>query len=316
MKTRITGPAGSCYHVFSRIVERRFYLGDLEKEAFRSLLWRAADFSGVTILTYCVMDNHFHILVQVPEKKEVSDGEMLRRLKVLYGTGPRKGVFDPVGDFIRSKDHPALREKLRKKYLRRMYDLSEFMRTLKLRYSFWFNRNHDREGALWDARFKSVLVQGPQTGRDHGTGNLALSTVAAYIDLNSVRAGLVDDPLDYRWCGYAEAAAGANRAQMGFRIMYGIREGSLPNWQAVHEFFRSAMLLKEPELKHAAIIPPVALLRHRARCFTRGAIIGSRAFVEESFLRNRPKFSAKRATGARKIRDGIGVGIYAARQVD
>jgi hypothetical protein len=140
--------------------------------------------------------------------------------------------------------------------------------------------------------------------------------VAAYIDLNSVRAGLVDDPLDYRWCGYAEAAAGANRAQMGFRIMYGIREGSLPNWQAVHEFFRSAMLLKEPELKHAAIIPPVALLRHRARCFTRGAIIGSRAFVEESFLRNRPKFSAKRATGARKIRDGIGVGIYAARQVD
>ena len=32
-----------------------------------------------------------------------------------------------------------------------------------------------------------------------------LATVAAYIDLNAVRAGVVKDPREWRWCGYAEA---------------------------------------------------------------------------------------------------------------
>ena len=36
----------------------------------------------------------------------------------------------------------------------------------------------------------------------------ALRTMAAYIDLNPIRAKLVADPRDYRWCGYAEAVAG------------------------------------------------------------------------------------------------------------
>jgi putative transposase len=35
----------------------------------------------------------------------------------------------------------------------------------------------------------------------------ALKTVAAYIDLNPIRAGLVEDPKDYRFCGYGEAVA-------------------------------------------------------------------------------------------------------------
>jgi putative transposase len=35
----------------------------------------------------------------------------------------------------------------------------------------------------------------------------ALSTMAAYVDLNAVRAGIVEDPKDYRFCGYGEAEA-------------------------------------------------------------------------------------------------------------
>jgi putative transposase len=36
----------------------------------------------------------------------------------------------------------------------------------------------------------------------------ALAMIAAYIDLNAVRAGLVVDPKDYRFCGYGEAMGG------------------------------------------------------------------------------------------------------------
>ena len=89
-------------------------------------------------------------------------------------------------------------EELRQKLWSQMLDLSQFMKLLKQRFSQWFNRVHDREGTLWEGRFRSTLVEG---------NSPALATVAAYIDLNPVRAGLVDDPKDYRWCGYAEAVA-------------------------------------------------------------------------------------------------------------
>lgn len=313
MKTRITGPAGSCYHVYSRIIERRFYLGDAEKEAFVSLLWRAADFSGVNILTYCVMDNHFHVLVQVPEQEDIDDKELLRRLKVLYGTGRRLSWRDPIGEFERSAKHPAWREELRRKYLRRMYDLSEFMRTLKLRYSFWYNRNHEREGTLWDARFQSVLVQGPRFGPDRGTGNLALATVAAYIDLNSVRAGIVEDPKDYRWCGYAEAVAGRHDMRTGFGTIYGMREGIPAKWRDAGPAYRS-MLCQTGPLADEKMSAGVSL-RCRVRYFTRGAVLGSREFVNEAFERHRSHFGPKRKTGARKMRGDWG-GLCAARQVD
>jgi putative transposase len=58
---------------------------------------------------------------------------------------------------------------------------------------------------VWMDRFLSKLIVGPKQGL----------ITAAYIDLNPVRAGLADDPKDYRWCGYAEALAGDRRAQTG-----------------------------------------------------------------------------------------------------
>ena len=50
----------------------------------------------------------------------------------------------------------------------------------------------------------------------------ALRTIAAYIDLNPVRAGLVDDPKDYRWCGYAEALGGSKRASKALCRVLGV----------------------------------------------------------------------------------------------
>ena len=195
-------------NAMSRVVGGQRLLGAREKEVFRKMLWQVADFSGVEVLTYCVMDNHFHVLVRVPERDRViSDGELLRRFRVLY---PKPTKYQ-TASFKRfeaglqtgSEEATAMRERL----LKRMHDLSEFMKTLKQRFSIWYNRNHDnRLGTLWMERFKSVLVQ--------GAGN-PLQTMAAYIDLNPVRAGLVEDPKDYRWCGYAEAVAGARCAQLG-----------------------------------------------------------------------------------------------------
>ena len=53
-------------------------------------------------------------------------------------------------------------------------DLSAFMKELKLKFTLAYNYSHGRSGALWDGRFKNLLVQGGET----------LRAVAAYIDLN------------------------------------------------------------------------------------------------------------------------------------
>ena len=78
-----------------------------------------------------------------------------------------------------------------------MNDLSIFMKQLKGYFAQQYNRRHKRYGTLWSERFKSVLLE----------GGPAVAAIAAYIDLNPVRAGLCEDPKDYRYCGYAEAIA-------------------------------------------------------------------------------------------------------------
>jgi hypothetical protein len=78
-----------------------------------------------------------------------------------------------------------------------------------MRFTKWYNWRKHRDGCLWAQKFRSVLVE----------GGLAARTVAAYIDLNPVRAGIVEDPKDYRWSGYGEAVAGLRRAREGLRLL-------------------------------------------------------------------------------------------------
>jgi REP element-mobilizing transposase RayT len=69
------------YHCVSRVVDRRFVLGAAEKEKFRALMRIHEVFSGCRVVSYCLMDNHFHILFElrpVPEAG-ICDGELLKR---------------------------------------------------------------------------------------------------------------------------------------------------------------------------------------------------------------------------------------------
>ena len=112
-------------------------------------------------------------------------------------------------------------EQLKARYTRRMYNLSEYVKSLKQGFSMSYNRRHQRQGTLWESRFKSVLVEGSRR---------ALWTVAAYIDLNAVRAGLVNDPQDYRFCGYAEAVAGNHCARTGLLRVMQTLDGASGAW--------------------------------------------------------------------------------------
>ena len=54
------------------------------KGQFVRMTWLQAAFAGLEMLSYCVMTNHFHLLVRVPEPHDISDSELLRRYRILY----------------------------------------------------------------------------------------------------------------------------------------------------------------------------------------------------------------------------------------
>jgi putative transposase len=70
---------------------------------------------------------------------------------------------------------------------------SLLMRDLGRSYVQYFNRRHARSGTLWEGRFRSCLVE-------------STSYVIAchrYIELNPIRAGMVDDPSAHPWSSHA-----------------------------------------------------------------------------------------------------------------
>lgn len=70
--------------------------------------------------------------------------------------------------------------------------ISQMMQSLARMYVMYFNRAYRRTGTLWEGRYKSCLVQ----------EETYLLQLYRYIELNPVRAGMVEDPAEYSWSSY------------------------------------------------------------------------------------------------------------------
>jgi putative transposase len=212
----------------------------------------------------------------------------------------------------------------------------------------WYNKRHERKGTLWMDRYKSVLVEGRRERRgDAGASQVdVLRVMACYIDLNPVRAGLVKNPGEYRWCGYGEAMGGGKEARAGLCGLMGI---AVMEWEAGGEssvgpqgvggeiyaswlFEVGQEVTTEAEGRGEVVrrgIPAAEvkkkleggekltvgeMVRLRVRYFTDGLVIGGREFVEEYFEQNRGAFGSRRKSGARKVR-GCEGGLYSMRDL-
>ena len=116
MHRRLTGEFGNCshFHVMSRVAGGAMLFGDEEKEAFRLLMWRMAKFSGVEILTYCVMGNHFHLLIRIPKREAflgrfvcdtpggAGERRLLEHLKLLYSKAYLSRLESEIADLRRA----------------------------------------------------------------------------------------------------------------------------------------------------------------------------------------------------------------------
>ena len=317
------------YHCISRVVDRRFAFGPEEKERFVEFMRLYERFCGVRIVTYCVMSNHFHLLVEVPRRPELppDDDALLALVDSAY-RGSGAGTIRQHLRNLREAGAQAEAEAFREAFFSRMWDVSAFMKLLKQRFTQWFNRTHQRKGTLWEERFKSVLVEGAGS---------ALATMAAYIDLNPVRAGLAADPKEYRWCGYAAAVAGVKSAREGLRaasdaarggavapsrilpeyrlLLFGRggEEGLGEDGRPLRRGFQRGEI--EAVLAAKGRLDRWQMLRCRVRYFVDGAALGTRAFVTEVFAARREHFGPKRTTGARPLRGVEAAGLFALRDL-
>ncbi len=320
------------YHAVSRIVDGRFALDDPQKDYLLTLLREVEEFCEVRLLTFCLMSNHFHLLVEVPRPPDPhlrpSPERMLAKLSELSGHQNLDLVRLRFQAYREGKDDRGMAREMAT-FHARLWNLSHFIRLLKQRFTLWHNHQTGRKGTLWEDRFKSILVD-PQ--------GEALITMASYIDLNPVRAGLVSDPKDYPWCGYGEAVAGHKRAREGIRtIVTGLQLGREETPAKSLDRYRSWMFpdaeprragsgqhapeVAAPTPREATLrslaengSPPLTdYLRCRVRYFTDGAAFGSREFVEGVFRANRERFSKKRESGARKLKGLEGREVFVLR---
>jgi putative transposase len=306
---RVKAPGQGFYHCISGFVHGLSIFGTSngrcwEAEEFLFQMRRRAAFSGIQILDYILINNHFHLVCKIPEPKVLTQSEFLERIEAGDGSERAQEVREQLARCAEQPEGIEQCKRLLEPYRRRMFDLSIFNKELKGGYAQGYNRRHKRYGVLWAERFKSVLLE---EGR-------AVTAISAYIALNPVRASLCEDPKEYRYSGYAEAMVqGSEIALEGIRTIVGLPQSA--SREEIDRAYRQLLHLKGAEAAEdnpAAIdsakaqekldrekgeLPPTERLRCKIRCFTDGVILGSRSFVEFHWQRLKQRIGQKCKSG-------------------
>jgi len=153
-------------HVINRTAGGLFLFGPPEKDHFRSLVFRAASFCGLEVLTWTCLDNHFHILLTVPSETEaerlraaVSEEEIFERMKGCYSRAYIEETQQRLKKFRSTPGQEPIAEDIIRRLRAQMFDISAYMHIVQRRFSAWFNERHERRGTLWQGRFRSTLVE-------------------------------------------------------------------------------------------------------------------------------------------------------------
>lgn len=302
-------PENVCYHVVTRVAHRDFIFDSDVKSMIVKMIRQVEAFTGVNVLAYTVMSNHLHLLLFIDKPATLKDWEESGLFLNCDFDGQKHGeVYRIAGRFEftpeevdkikRLRDMPVLEryemtagelkmrmcevmrpqayaalmaswekksaEELEAEYERqlvRMYDLSEFMKLLKQNITQWYNATHKHVGGLWEGRFKDAIIE---------RSVKAMSSVAAYIDLNAWRANLVQDPAEYKWSSLWAAEEGDQARQRAYGFVY----DTSADWRTVESAHRQLLQnrmetdsVKQGELEEAV--------------FTSGGIVGSAEFVKQ-----------------------------------
>ena len=287
----------TCYHVMSRTALNGFPFSDVDNDELLRIIKHFSSVYFTEIIGFCLLGNHFHALLKMFPGDRFSDDEVKKRYVKCYGNSDE---FSP-------EDIPFFREK--------WSSLSQLMKDIKVTFSRYYNKMYNRRGTLWGERFKSLIVEDGET----------LINCLAYIDLNPIRAGIVEHPEDYRWSSIGYHLQTGNRD--GFLSLdFGLKEfGGLNATERLHEYRRylyeagaiarsdgkSTVTIDakivEKERKHDFQITRRQRFRCRTRYFSDSGIIGTKAYVSRLYDQFKDHFQSKHPKKPKSIKGLEGV---------
>jgi len=302
----------SYYHIISRTVGQIFYFGDMEKEKFVKILEHYSRIYFIKIIGFCVMSNHVHLVLKVEPGHCFDDNEVKRRVEKYLNK--RTDILGaPVVD----------------EYRKKLEDISEFMRSVKQTFSRWFNKIHNRTGYLWGDRFKSVWIESGES----------LMTCLAYVELNPLRAGLVQRPEDYRWSSFGyRLGRGGNKRFLSFDGIFDEEKMAQKEMLANYRYlvYKSGKVRRasptdldegtiedvstvisdkvyDEELKRHFILPGPEVMLKRLRYFSDGMVIGTKEFIQAAYIRFGGNIIKKKE---RRVHQTVmGKGMFSLRQL-
>ena len=149
-------------HVVTRTAGQQILFGDDERERFRKILFKQLKFSGLRALAWCLMGNHLHLLLELPDKEKALAGwtedDLIARLSVFKDEMSTRLTLADVEMFRRNGHAEGVAE-IAARVRERLFDLSVFMKELKQRMTLAYNFGHGRSGTLWEGRFRAGVVQ-------------------------------------------------------------------------------------------------------------------------------------------------------------
>ena len=275
---RVKRSSDANYHLMSRCNNKDFLFGRSGiKGSMVQILKRAAEFSGIKLYAYTIMDNHFHIVVREvhpdwaptdltaplyrstptgdvsTDRRSLAEGKSLEwrphftgdrpqevqyvacerpnftrydlirkvlgRISILKGDDFAQDLADHWG-YLDSVNCQAATDEELKRWLKRMHDVSQFTKTYKELVNIEYKRNHKYCGSIFAGRFASTLIE---DGR-------YLATCIRYVELNSVRAGMVKHAREYAYSSQNAESINEIATKLGsVPSKVGSKVGSVPS---------------------------------------------------------------------------------------
>lgn len=277
-------PEGGFFHVFNRVAGASRYFPfrrpRVRRKFIRWLRYCLRSFC-IDCAGFVLMGNHYHLVVQVPEFREIPLKELQLYAQARWGRRWR----------LRTRNWNDARWH---KFNQNLFRLDVFMHRLQGPFASWFNRLFDRRGHLWGERFKSVSLEDRR----------AVQECLFYIELNPVRAGLCRRPEQWkegsahlRWLGQDQYLMGLAEIfveSAKSRIFADYRGGLLYRGMNPSSASQHGMDPDLVEIEQTSDFARPGLYRKRLRFLTEGLILGTADGIQDHLERLRSKGVYKR----------------------
>ncbi len=181
------------YHIILKVPDNTegnssYAFKDKHKKRLEGLLSYLDSVYLPEVISYCIMSNHVHIIL-------AQDKEATQHMS-------QTDIAKKYQKYYKLKFAPDARSKEVRQFKKRINSLSDFMRDLQRRFTLWYNNQFEkkRRGSLWNPRFKSTILK---SGK-------ALEDCMKYVELNPVRAKLVQTPGEYKFCSWSHICKSSN----------------------------------------------------------------------------------------------------------